>query len=491
MKTSREKLLRLLRTYKAIKGANNLLYFAKSILGFRDIQSEVHAKLCTRLQDTSKPRKLILLPRGSFKTTIATISYTIWRLIHNPDQRILINSEVYENSKNYLKAIRLIYETNTMLRLLYGNFVAKKGWLDESLTVAKRTAIFKEPSIDIGSVDTVKVGMHYDTIICDDLCSNKNTATPEQRSKIIDHYRLLLSILEPKGSLIIIGTTWHWADLYAHLLETNKYETSEINKFDVYIEQAIHKDGTLFFPERLSKEFLDAQLKSQGSFIFQTQYQNNPTNLDQAYFKNVNYYDNITQVPKDIYLATTVDPAIGQKPTSDFFAIITCGIDKNNNIWVLDYIHKHLKPYDAIYEMFRTRQRWHPNVFGVETNNFQKLFKYELERYEQKHGVILPITEITHTIKSKEMRVLALQPYFEQGKVFVRKDMIELIEQIFTFPRSKHDDLIDALAMILEVMHTPWKDPAEIAEEEKITKPWLKRPTMMRIPTDEILGSEW
>ena len=484
-----------MRNWKAILGVNNLLYFAKNIIGFQDVNKEVHGKLCSILQDNTKKKKLILLPRGSFKTSVATISYPIWCLIKNPNLRILIDSEVYENSKNYLKAIRLIFETNKELRLLYGNYVSKRGWLDESLQVAKRNVIFKEPSIDISSVDTVKVGMHYDKIIVDDICSDKNTSTAEQRQKVIDHYKLLLSILEPNGELIFCGTCWHWADLYAYLIEENKKEDKEENKFLVYIERAIKEDKSLFFPERLSQNFLDDQLKKQGTFIFSTQYQNMPTNIEEAYFKNLNYYDRLKEVPKELYICTTVDPAIGEKKTADFFAILTCGVDKYNNLWVLDYVNKHLKPYDAIKEMFIARQKWHPNSFAIETNNFQKLYKYELERYEKKYGILLPIEELQHTQKSKKMRIIALQPYFEQGKVFVRKSMLELVDQIFTFPRAKYDDLIETLAMVLEVQRIPWKDTdmteEEKKEEELLLKPWLRRPQIQKANFCDILGTEW
>jgi len=475
---------------KAKKGAIDLLFFAKEILGFKDIEKSVHGKLCQKLQDFSKKKKLILLPRGSFKTSISTVSFPIWCLIHNPNLRILIDSEVYDNSKNYLKAIRLIYETNKEFRLLYGNYVSKRGWLEESLTIRKRTVIFKEPSIDIGSLDTVKVGMHYDIIIMDDIVSDKNIQTKEQRLKVIDHYKLILSILEPNGLLIICGTRWHWIDLYAYIIEENKH-LSQTQKFDIYIESAIKENGELFFPNRLTKEFLDEQLAKQGSAIFNAQYKNSPTNIENAYFKNVNYYSSWMEVPKDLYIVEVCDPAISEKETADFTATIVAGVDKLNNIWVLDYFNKHSNPYDTIKDMLIMRQRWHPHTIGIETNLFQKVLKYILEQQEAKAGVLLPIEELKHTKQSKEMRILALQPFFEQGKIFVRKDMTELLDQIWTYPKCKNDDLIDALSMVIELARTPWKEGQLTQEEELLEqKPWLRR--KKRVPAmDEILGTEW
>jgi phage terminase large subunit-like protein len=124
----------------------------------------------------------------------------------------------------------------------------------------------KEPSVFATGIGTVNIGQHYDLIIADDLHSEKNTSTKEQIEKVIAHYRLLLSLLEPDGTLIIIGTRWHFYDLYSFLLEEEIEEKDGV--WDVYIERAIRKDGSLFFPSRLTKEFLAEQRKAQGSYVF-------------------------------------------------------------------------------------------------------------------------------------------------------------------------------------------------------------------------------
>ncbi len=64
-----------------------------------------------------------------------------------------------------------------------------------------------------------KVGLHVDFIIMDDMNSAQNSGTPEACRKVIDHYRRNISILEPTGTLVVIGTRWSELDLIGWILK--------------------------------------------------------------------------------------------------------------------------------------------------------------------------------------------------------------------------------------------------------------------------------
>src|SRR3990167_4073882 len=61
--------------------------------GFRDL-TPTHSDLCTFLQWDASKIKLVLMPRYSFKSTITTVGMILWRLLKNPNERILIYSEI-------------------------------------------------------------------------------------------------------------------------------------------------------------------------------------------------------------------------------------------------------------------------------------------------------------------------------------------------------------------------------------------------------------
>lgn len=186
-------------------------------LGMQDVNQSTHGDVIAALESETK-RKLIVMPRGTLKSSIGVVGYAILLLLRNPNLRILIDSEVYTNSKNFLREIRAHLEGETLIRI-FGEFKSDSNWSEGEITIKQRTQPYKESSITCGGIGTIKVGMHYDVIIGDDLNSNNNSQTSEGCQKVIDHYRMNISILEPGGTYVIIGTRYSAADLIAYIIE--------------------------------------------------------------------------------------------------------------------------------------------------------------------------------------------------------------------------------------------------------------------------------
>ena len=79
-------------------------------------------------------------------------------------------------------------------------------------------------------------------------------------------------------------------------------------------------------------------------------------------------------------------------------------------------------------------------------------------------GVFFPITELKrNTNESKEFRIKALEPFYREGKYFHAAWMEgrEMEQELLTFPKGKHDDLIDAGASMLELLVPGDTQPSE------------------------------
>lgn len=195
----------------------SLLFTCRSLLGYSEVNENTHGNIIRILESTSH-RKLIVCPRGAFKSSIGVVSYSIWILLRNPNARIMVDSENYTNSKNFLREIKAHLMSEVLIKS-FGEFKTDFNWTEGSLTIAQRTKAFKESSITCSGVDSVKVGQHYDYIVMDDLNSNKNCNTKETRQKVLDHYRLNTSILEPDGTMVVIGTRYHNEDLVGFIMD--------------------------------------------------------------------------------------------------------------------------------------------------------------------------------------------------------------------------------------------------------------------------------
>lgn len=195
----------------------NLYYFSKYVLNYKDLTRETHLPIAESLQ-SSTSRKLICVPRGTFKSSISSVSFPIWLLEHNPNLRILLDSELYTNSKNFLREIKGQYQHNAKFRDLFGE---RKGplWGESEIVISTRTKVFKEPSIACSGIGAGKTSQHYDVIIADDLSSYLNCRNPEVAAKTIDHYRLYTSLLDPGGIVVVIGTRYSEIDIIGFIIE--------------------------------------------------------------------------------------------------------------------------------------------------------------------------------------------------------------------------------------------------------------------------------
>lgn len=194
---------------------NDLYSFSKYITDYNEMDKDVHLPVCQALS-TSTTRKLIVLPRGTFKSSVANTAYCAWRIVRDPNIRILIDSEVYSNSKNFLRELKAKLDSRKFTDL----FGTHRGdtWNEGEIIVSTRTRAFREATVTCGGVETTKVGQHYDLIIFDDLNSKNNSDTQEGRQKVIDHYRMNEAILEPNGTMVVIGTRYAEDDLIGWII---------------------------------------------------------------------------------------------------------------------------------------------------------------------------------------------------------------------------------------------------------------------------------
>lgn len=189
----------------------------KYLLGYDAMTMRTHGDMI-RMLETPELKKLITMPRGTFKSSIGVVGYSIWRLMRNPDVRIMIDSEKYENSKNFIREIKGKV-TEPFFQMLYGDWSKTDNWAEGSITIAPRKVIKKESSITASGVEAGKTGQHFDLVIHDDLNTHENSQNPEQRKKIIQHYQMNTSILDPGGELVIIGTRYAMDDVIGFVLE--------------------------------------------------------------------------------------------------------------------------------------------------------------------------------------------------------------------------------------------------------------------------------
>lgn len=413
--------------------------------------AEVHDELAGFLERPGN-RKHIELARGHLKSSIVTKGWTIQQAIRNPDLRILLANNTWDNSRKFLRSIQKYLAPGSLLSTYFGNFQSEL-WNQDECTIRQRTKILDAPTWMTTGIEKEQTSQHYDLIVADDLVARENCGTLEQRQKVKLYYKDLLDLLEPSGRLIVIGTRWHQDDLYADLLADPSFQN--------FIRTAYTDEtrSSVTFPAKFSLAYLEQLRTAKGSYEFSAQYLNDPVDESAADFRReqIRYYDPTTPHPSSLYL--TIDPAVSLSRDADYTAMVVAGMFSNKKIRLVDYLHARLVPDRLVDGVFDLVKKWSLHRVGIETFAFQRTLKYEIQRRQRETGIFFTIDELgkRHSGKgenslSKEARIRRLQPYFEQGLIEIRHDMKTLEDELLHFPRGKHDDLIDALSYQLDYL---------------------------------------
>lgn len=425
----------------------------------------LHASIIHNVSDNQA--SMDLAPRGHGKSTIGDVDFCITKVLRNPDIRIMIGSKTQTQASAFLKEIRTHFEQNVNLIRIFGDWKKSRDnvWNDKEFTVNRRTVIKKEATVSALGASGAVVSKHFDIIIGDDLVGFENARTEAQRKVLKEwFYSSLYPTLEPDGEIHILGTRYSPMDLYEDLIKSKNYK--------VNVQQAITiKDGqeVSLWESKFSLEKLRSIREEAGLIIFNMQYQNN-TELAKGkifkyrYFKHFEEYEvdyalNRVRVkvldaqgvpfwiPVRIYMGA--DLAISEDETSnnDYFVLTVIGVDKNKNVYVLDYLKERLSfnaQLNAILDYGRNKFPMVERI-GVETVQYQKSLAQEIRRLS-----LLPVINI-QTSKDKVTRAMRRSALFENGKVWFRIGMDDLEECLLLFPEVDHDDLFDGLDFALTV----------------------------------------
>lgn len=477
--------------------------------GFKDLYYPTHERICRFVQDyaTEGQKLLILTPRGWVKSYVITVGWTIQRLLRNLTagnrEHQLISNATLPNAKNFLEKIKYNIQYNDLLRGLFKQFLP----IDPEADAEKWTQDFFQLGgnlVEVGSVEGNLVSRHYKIMINDDLVNKDNSNSKEQLMKTLDWWRLSQSLLLPNGIEINIGTRWAYDDLYGYFIDTFvkpdfKYMDSgkpivELHKgnyhmlwMDCWADPPNEKGSTFptLFPEEKLKD-LQAQLKER----FNGQYRNNPLALGKNPFREEWFCRwNPLDIPPVRNTVMIIDPSGKAQIDSDYTGIIVAHISSDKKVYV-EHGKRYMITDKALAEwIINNAPRWKPDSIFIEDSKYGSIYelleilipqmnrmgKISKEDYEYVKTIPYILQEVRPAGRPKPVRIRHLTGFFEGGQFLLPYTGAEdLEEELIRFPSTK-DDVIDAMAYILDVLVYPRPtDPVKVSKtfEDKEEDEW-------------------
>jgi hypothetical protein len=179
-------------------------------------------------------RILINIPPNHAKSITITVDYVTYKVVNNPNFRVLIVSQTQQLAADFLYAIKQRL-THPMYEELQQAYAAGIGFNSKTASWQATRVVFgeelresseKDPNIEAVGIGGQIYGKRADMIIVDDAVTLKNANEFEKQIRWLTQD--VRSRLNPTGKLIVIGTRVASVDLYKELRNPDRYPGGEV-----------------------------------------------------------------------------------------------------------------------------------------------------------------------------------------------------------------------------------------------------------------------
>ena len=465
------------------KSFKDLVYFGRAFLPNdflnKSVSPSYHYTVSRRLISTKPGERIcIILPRGFGKSILSKSAILHKLCFSGQDSQNFIAwvSEEQGQSIDHLKYIRHHLEMNKTIKYYFGNMdggSVGKRWTEKDLVIPKGDRIIAKGTSQ-RLRGRAEVDVRYTGIILDDFESELNTRTPERRADI---KKWVVSTIYPaleespgkEGWIWLSGTIVHYDSFLQMTYDgyTKAKEDDRSYPWDVFFHRAI-EDGKPLWPEQfpLSKlehkkrEFIEAGLVNK----FAQEYMNDARDISNASFKidRIQYFagerkfingfnyivEHDEMIPINIYMG--VDLAATASETSDYQVILVMGIDSRGNRYVLEYFRERIPTFDVPEKIIELAKKYSPvKRVTIETVAAQEMVRDMVTRMSANEKRLMPGifkgVKPPSRIKKADRLETTLGPIVNSKKLYIRREMTEIVDEFFEHPKPRNDDVMDAL----------------------------------------------
>jgi hypothetical protein len=433
-----------------------------------------HREIIAKLEAVERgeiKRLMLFVPPRHGKSQLATINFPAWFLGRNPNKEVITASYSGDLAVKFGAQTRELVNSPEYQKIFPGVELKQD---DKSKAEWRTVQNGSYTSVGVGGSLT---GRGANLMIIDDPIKNREEAESSTfRDSIWDWFTsTAYTRLEKDAAIILILTRWHLYDLAGRILKqemTKKVKGTPwtVVKFPAIAteDELFRKEGEPLWSEKYDLNALHNIREDIGLSNWASLYQQTPILSENQEFKEDDFrYVSLTEVDaKETRNFLTIDTAISKKASSDYTGIVINYVDRENK-WNIRTYKMKLDPPELINLIFHLHDENAFEKIGIEKTIFLDVFQYILNDEMRKRGIFLPIVELEHKQVSKETRIRGLLPRYNSHSIFhIGKDCAQLEEELLTFPRGIHDDVLDALAYQLQIAIPP--EPKQFDYESKI-----------------------
>jgi predicted phage terminase large subunit-like protein len=493
----------------------SLIDWARAVLPehFRLAPSAMHAWLAERLDAMRGERgtKLNLIgPRGSAKSTVATLAYVLRCAVEGTEPYVWIVSDTRHQACAHLENIKSELVESSLLAERYpGSVGIGPVWRAGTIVLANRVMI---EAFGTGQKlrGRRRRAHRPSLIVCDDLQNDAHVHSRLRREHCREwFYAALLQAGTPRTNVVHLATALHreclaleldrtpgwtsrtfraierwpenealweaWRGIYCDLQRADSQQadsqqddarTAARAFFDAHRE-AMEAGSRVLWPELEDLYALRCLETEVGRTAFAREKQSSPVNPQRCEFPEEYFADGLSADgsraeslwfdawPTAVRFKTVaLDPSKGASDrVGDYSAFVRLAVDTAGVLYVQADMAR--RPTQRIVEDgVAMIAEFRPDAFGVEANQFQELLAAEFQRALAARELGDTSLWLVSNNTDKQVRIRTLGPFLSQRRMRFKSGCAStrmLVDQLRDFPIADHDDGPDALEMAIRL----------------------------------------
>jgi predicted phage terminase large subunit-like protein len=447
------------------------------------------------LRDQRGSKVNLIGPRGSAKSTIATLCYVLRVAVEGWEPYVWIVSDTKPQAQMHLENVKSELLANQRLAEDYPRSTGRGPAWRAALVELPSGVVIEAMGTGQRSRGKRRKQFRPTLIVCDDLQNDSHIASALQRDATRKWFHgTLLKAGTTETNIINLATALHREALAVEIHSSAGWISA---RFPSIVDwptntalwdqwEAIYCDAQQPDAKPLARKFyerhrteMDAganvlwpavedlytlmQMRVEsGRTAFEREKQGSPVDPDLCEWPDSYFAEHIwfERWPNELAIRViTLDPSKGSDARrGDYSAYVLLGIDQAGMIYVEADMARRPTP-QMVEDGVALCERFRPTAFGVEANQFQELLCRELADAFARRGMAYIVPSAIHNHASKLVRIRRLGPFLSQHRLrFLSRSASTrlLVDQLRDFPAGAHDDGPDALEMALRLVEEIW-----------------------------------
>lgn len=434
--------------------------------------SPLHHHLSDALVRSDKSTALAF-PREFGKSTFVWEGMASWNVLHQRYRYIMYIASTATIAEDALTNVKSAIETHpvlnrliTVIRSTKNKFIYKIAGKTYCIACFGAGQQLRGKRFD---------RFRPDLVIMDDLETTEEVRSPDQRRKLKDWFWADVMPLGKEARFFYVGTMLHEDCLLAELLENPLKEVRTGEKWATFRYGVLDlATGKPTWPEKYDEEWIDAKrkeyIKHGMHYRFNTEYMNLATSPDNRVFdpKRVRFFnDDQYKVARGgtMDILTIVDPGIHGDKDHDPTCILTTGMDRANQMWLLNVVRRHMVHHEILDAIVEEYMHWNPRQLLIESVQAQYYLVQDLQNGTWPGGLIVNAEPIDGAhVRMGKNRIYGIESMFEHQKILIPAGcpwQVDFFNELVTFPRGKTDDILDCIAYAKLNHKVPMSNPID------------------------------